>query len=104
MYSTNYSDLLRYSDDNCDEPNIMSGGAGPVTETKNETKTETKNNKIEAAPGSNDLENQDLKLLRQKSELSNINSFSDLFKLFSQDIIKQRFMENPKWITGINFI
>ena len=119
MYSTNYSDLLRYSDDNCDEPNIMSGGSPNNGNVKsivrrigidntndnikgkiNKSKTE---NKIEAAPGSNDLENQDLKLLRQKSELSNINSFSDLFKLFSQDIIKQRFMENPKWITGINF-
>ena len=117
MYSTNYSDLLRYSDDNCDEPNIMSGGKpenGTDSEAVNgsEIKIENKNRnrkaattetKIEAAPGSNDLENEDLKLLRQKSELSNLNSFSDLFKLFSQEIIQKRFMENPKWIMGIKF-
>ncbi len=100
-FSNNYDQLLSFSDSN---NNIMSGGAnGDLDEGAEEGKSAV-NFKRDPVPGSNNKLNEDIKMLKQKEEISKISSetsalnpLGGLMRLFSLDFIQERFKENPAW-------
>ena len=105
-FSNNYDELLRFSpSDECID--TMTGGALP--ETSSEEKIKNNNSKIEIpkkinpVPGSNlNNINNEKNISEAKSKLSELSELSksplqNILALFSLDIVKKRFEENPKW-------
>ena len=98
-FSNNYDELLRFSEsDECID-NMTGGGEGIKEEKTNNSKSETPK-KYNPVPGSslNNINNEK-RISEAKSELSDLSKspLKNIFKLFSLDIVKKRFEENPKW-------
>jgi len=112
-FSNNYDELLRFSpSEECTD--TMTGGGGEETiegeEIKKREETiegEDKNLKTEKmnpVPGSslNNINNEK-RISDAKSEIAKLSnsSLQNIFELFSLDIVKKRFEENPKWSSNL---
>ena len=95
-FSNNYSELLRFSP----SEECIDGMTGGGEEVKTNGSKETIIKKINPVPGSslNNINNEK-RISEAKSELSELSNapLKNIFKLFSLDIVKKRFEENPKW-------
>lgn len=99
-FSNNYDKLIDFSNNN----NIMSGGGDSVSTSSTESKKEG----YIAVPGSNGKEDQNIKNMMQKKEIlglqtSTLNPLGTIIQLFSLDVIKERFSENPAWKRNLIF-
>jgi hypothetical protein len=103
-FSNNYDKLIDFSDNN----NIMSGGGDGDGDSVSTSSTESKKEGYIAVPGSNGKEDQNIKNMMQKKEIlglqtSTLNPIGTITQLFSLDVIKERFSENPAWKRNLYF-
>jgi hypothetical protein len=89
-FSNNYDELLRFSPSEECTDNMTGGG--------------DENKKMNPVPGSslNNINNEK-RISDAKSEIAKLSNspLQNIFKLFSLDIVKKRFEENPKWSSNL---
>jgi hypothetical protein len=86
----------------------MSGGGERDGDSVSTSSTESKKEGYIAVPGSNGKEDQNIKNMMQKKEIlglqtSTLNPIGTITQLFSLDVIKERFSENPAWKRNLYF-